>query len=114
MLAQTTSTVSLGVLDFQRSTEVVIILVLGGAGRIYGGLALSLASRFDQIHFKLYATADDRPGGKHHLDLKHLQPAAAELRSAARWARSHDSSDGFAIMLRGVLQDFGLDDEGVA
>jgi len=38
MLAHTTSTVSLGVLDFQRSAEVLIILVLGGTGRLYGGL----------------------------------------------------------------------------
>ena len=38
VLAQTTSTVSLGVLDFQRSAEVLVILVLGGAGRLYGGL----------------------------------------------------------------------------
>ena len=38
VLTQTTSTVSLGVLDFQRSAEVLIILVLGGAGRLYGGL----------------------------------------------------------------------------
>jgi branched-chain amino acid transport system permease protein len=38
VLAHTTSTVSLGVLDFQRSAEVLIILVLGGAGRLYGGL----------------------------------------------------------------------------
>ncbi len=38
VLAQTTSTVSLGVLDFERSAEVLIILVLGGAGRLYGGL----------------------------------------------------------------------------
>src|SRR5207248_6114306 len=38
VLAQTTSTVSLGVLEFQRSAEVFIILVLGGAGRLYGGL----------------------------------------------------------------------------
>jgi branched-chain amino acid transport system permease protein len=38
ILAQTTSTVSLAVLDFQRSAEVLIILVLGGAGRLYGGL----------------------------------------------------------------------------
>ncbi len=38
VLAQTTSTVSLGVLEFQRSAEVLIILVLGGAGRLYGGL----------------------------------------------------------------------------
>jgi len=38
LLAQTTSTVSLGVLEFQRSAEILIILVLGGAGRLYGGL----------------------------------------------------------------------------
>ena len=38
LLTQTTSTVSLGVLDFQRSADVVVILILGGAGRLYGGL----------------------------------------------------------------------------
>ena len=38
VLAQTTSTVALDALDFQRSAEVLIILVLGGAGRLYGGL----------------------------------------------------------------------------
>ncbi len=29
---------SLGVLSFQRSADVVVILVLGGTGRLYGGL----------------------------------------------------------------------------
>lgn len=38
VLAQTTATVSLGVLDFQRSADVLVILILGGAGRLYGGL----------------------------------------------------------------------------
>ena len=38
LLAQTTETVSLDVLDFQRSADVLVILVLGGAGRLYGGL----------------------------------------------------------------------------
>ena len=37
-LAQTTSTVSLEVLSFQRSADVLVILILGGAGRLYGGL----------------------------------------------------------------------------
>ena len=36
LLAQTTSTVSLGVLDFQRSADVLVMLVLGGAGMLYG------------------------------------------------------------------------------
>jgi branched-chain amino acid transport system permease protein len=38
ILTQTTSTASLGVIDFARSADVVVILVLGGAGRLYGGL----------------------------------------------------------------------------
>ncbi len=38
ILAQTTETVSLEVLSFQRSADVLIMLVLGGAGRLYGGL----------------------------------------------------------------------------
>jgi branched-chain amino acid transport system permease protein len=38
LLAQTTETVSLDSLGFERSAEVVVMLVLGGAGRLYGGL----------------------------------------------------------------------------
>lgn len=79
--------------------------------REFGGLTLFLASRFDQIHFKLYAAADDRPGGKHHVDLQRLEPTPAELRAAARWARTHDPSDGFAVMVAGVLRAFGIADE---
>lgn len=79
--------------------------------RVFGALVISLASRLDQIHFKLYAAADDRPGGKHHVDLQRLQPTHVELRAAARWAQTHDPSDGFAVMLGGVLRAFGVDDE---
>jgi branched-chain amino acid transport system permease protein len=38
LLAQTTSTVSLEVLSFQRSADVLVILILGGTGRLYGGI----------------------------------------------------------------------------
>ena len=38
LLAQTTQTVSLDSLSFERSAELVVMLVLGGAGRLYGGL----------------------------------------------------------------------------
>ena len=38
VLAQTTETVSLEVLSFQRSADVLVILILGGAGRLYGGM----------------------------------------------------------------------------
>jgi hypothetical protein len=79
--------------------------------RVYGGLTLFLASRFDQIHFKLYAAADDKPGGKHHVDLTRLQPTHEELRAAARWAQTHDPSEGFAIVLGGVLRSFGATED---
>jgi branched-chain amino acid transport system permease protein len=38
VLTHTTSTVSLEVLSFQRSADVLVILILGGAGRLYGGI----------------------------------------------------------------------------
>ena len=38
ILTQTTETVSLGVLDFQRSADILVMLILGGTGRLYGGL----------------------------------------------------------------------------
>jgi branched-chain amino acid transport system permease protein len=38
LIAQTTSTVALDSLGFERSADLLVILVLGGAGRLYGGL----------------------------------------------------------------------------
>jgi branched-chain amino acid transport system permease protein len=38
VIAQTTSTVSLEALSFERSADGLVMLVLGGAGRLYGGL----------------------------------------------------------------------------
>jgi branched-chain amino acid transport system permease protein len=38
LLAQTTETVALEVLSFQRSAETLVMLVLGGVGMLYGGL----------------------------------------------------------------------------
>ncbi|TWT04007.1 branched-chain amino acid ABC transporter permease [Reyranella sp. CPCC 100927] len=38
LLAQTTQFVSLDVLDFHRSADVLLVLVLGGSGYLYGGL----------------------------------------------------------------------------
>src|SRR5512138_3233564 len=38
LLTHTTSTVSLETLSFGRSADVLVILILGGAGRLYGGL----------------------------------------------------------------------------
>ncbi len=38
VLAQTTETVSLEALGFQRSADVLVMLILGGTGHLYGGL----------------------------------------------------------------------------
>jgi branched-chain amino acid transport system permease protein len=38
LLTQTTETVSLDTLSFQRSADVVVMLILGGTGRLYGGI----------------------------------------------------------------------------
>ncbi len=38
LLTQTTSTVALDVLSFQRSADVVVMLILGGTGRLYGAI----------------------------------------------------------------------------
>jgi len=38
LLAQTTETVALEVLSFQRSADILVMLVLGGAGMLYGGI----------------------------------------------------------------------------
>jgi branched-chain amino acid transport system permease protein len=38
ILAQTTQTVAIDALGFQRSADVLIMVVLGGTGRLYGGI----------------------------------------------------------------------------
>jgi hypothetical protein len=78
--------------------------------RDYGpGLTVHLASRYDQIHFKLYALVDRGPG-KHEADLRALEPSEAELLAAARWSTTHDISEGYAGILRQALAHLGVED----
>jgi hypothetical protein len=72
--------------------------------RAFGALGLSLASRLDQIHFKLYAAVDDSPRGKHFGDLRKLEPTRVELRAAADWAKTHDTSEPFALLVEQVIE----------
>ena len=69
-------------------------------------LAVFFIGRLDQIHFKLYAAADQRDG-THLNDLKALHPTAAELEAAARWAMTHDVSEGFKMVLKELLTQLG-------
>ncbi len=76
----------------------------------FGSLTVRLASRVDQIAFKVYAAADHWPlQGKHLQDLRALAPTKAEVRLAARWCATHDPSDGFRdVQLAPVLAVFGV------
>jgi hypothetical protein len=77
--------------------------------RGYGALDVRVASRLDQIHFKLFAAVDDKPHGKHHRDLIRLAPTVPELLAAATWACGHDPSPYFAVVLAEVLATFGVE-----
>jgi hypothetical protein len=73
----------------------------------YGkSLVVSYLGRYDQIHFKLYAVADQGPG-KHLDDLLALRPTREELESAALWCLTHDVSEGFRIVLKQCLSQIG-------
>ena len=78
--------------------------------RAFGShLTVWFAGRLDQIHFKLYAAADQGPG-RHVDDLIALNPSPGELATAARWAFTHDVSPGFRSLMRELLTQLGHDD----
>lgn len=74
------------------------------------GLTVRIADRFDQIHFKLYAAADQGPRSKHLTDLMNLDPTDDELHTASQWCRTHDPSVGFAESVSAVIRH--LDSQG--
>jgi hypothetical protein len=80
--------------------------------RSYGpALRVSFAARIDQIFFKLYA-ATDRREPRDVADLRQLDPTAAELRAAARWARTHNMPGPFDDAIARALADLGVEDDG--
>jgi len=80
--------------------------------RTYGqALTVSFASRFDQVHLKLYALAD-RQEARDELDLRRLEPAEHELRAGAAWARAHNAPGPFDDQLAAALAKFGVEDVG--
>jgi hypothetical protein len=78
--------------------------------RSYGTtLIVHFASRFDQIHFKLFALVD-QGGGRHESDLRALGPTRDELVAAARWSMTQDPSPGYRSVLTQALCVLGVDD----
>ena len=75
--------------------------------QVFGSrLMVYFIGRLDQIHFKLYAAADQRDD-THIADLRALKPTDAELLAAARWAMTHDVSEGFRMVLTELLNQIG-------
>lgn len=69
-------------------------------------LTVGFIGRYDQIHFKLYATVD-QSGSYHADDLQALHPTDPELLEAARWTMTHDPSEGYRQCLQWFLKEFG-------
>jgi len=68
-------------------------------------LVVRIASRIDQIFFKIYAAVDR--GGYHADDLKKLNPTREELKAGAQWCMTHDVSSGFKEVLKDMLEKLG-------
>ena len=62
----------------------------------FGALTVYVADRYDLIHMKLFAAADQGPESKHMYDLMALDPTSGELDAARAWCRSQDVSVPFA------------------
>jgi hypothetical protein len=81
--------------------------------RQVGGLQLGVASRLDLTFLKLYAAVDSEgPQSVHYQDLLALRPEVGELRAAAEWVTTQDTSAEFARMLREVLEHVSQDQKG--
>lgn len=71
-------------------------------------LSVYYISRLDQIHFKLYASADR--GGHHVDDLVALKPKSKEIEQAALWSMTHDVSESFRLVLKDLLEKLRFED----
>jgi hypothetical protein len=70
----------------------------------YGALRVGLVGRKDLIAFKLYASADQvGPGSVHVSDLVALKPSSEELRTAAAWVHTQDTSTDFHAIVDKVI-----------
>lgn len=73
-------------------------------------LTVGFISRLDQIHFKLWASADRNPDSYHVQDLLTLKPTDQEIIKAAKWCLKKDPSPVFRRVLVNMLEELGYDD----
>lgn len=79
--------------------------------RKYGGLTVRIASRFDQIAFKLYASVDHGLRSRHFADLRALLPTQGEIREVAAWCLTQDVSEPFNVMLIETMEALEVEGE---
>jgi len=77
----------------------------------YGSkLTVGFIGRLDQIHFKLWASADRDPNSYHVQDLIALEPTNEEIKRAAQWCLEKDPSKGFRQVMVQMLRELGFDE----
>ena len=70
----------------------------------YGGLDVGFAGRRGLIALKLFAAVDQGQKSVHVQDLVTLAPNRAELREAADWVATQDTSEHFAHLVEEVVE----------
>ncbi len=72
-------------------------------------LTVYFISRFDQVHFKIYAAMDPKSGTRHLSDLLDLKPQEDEVRAAISWLLERKASLEFKAALCQVLERIGYE-----
>jgi hypothetical protein len=72
-------------------------------------LTVYFISRFDQVHFKMFAAMDPKDGTRHLSDLLDLNPRENEITSAVAWLLGRKTSPEFKSALRQVLERIGYE-----
>jgi hypothetical protein len=76
----------------------------------YGAcLTVYFISRFDQVHFKIYAAMDPKDGTRHLGDLLDLKPREDEVKAAISWLLGRKASPEFKAALCQVLDRIGYE-----
>jgi hypothetical protein len=76
----------------------------------YGAcLTIYFISRYDQVHFKIYAAMHPKEGARHLGDLLDLKPQEDEVKAAISWLLGREVSAGFKAVLRQVLERIGYE-----
>ncbi len=84
------------------------LVAAGGSGLLLLGLLGRPIRDLDVV--AMVQASDQGPQSRHFTDLKALHPSKRDLTEAARWARTHDPSEGFRGELHGLLRSMGLAD----